>query len=80
FSLLFLPVVHGVVQLETSSTTASISIPTNVNWSRDSGDSKIFDLRFVLGNSNEDAGYAATVNATDGSLTGVVPVTFNQQG
>ncbi|KAG6840369.1 hypothetical protein C0991_007144 [Blastosporella zonata] len=47
-------------------------------WTREDGDPTIFDLRFVIGDA--DVGFAATIRAPNGELTGTVPVTFPTKG
>jgi hypothetical protein len=76
-SVLFLPAVYAVVTLEVGS-TAGVLVPTNVTWTREDGDPTIFDLRFVSGNA--DVGFAATIEAPNGELSGTIPVTFMTQG
>ncbi|KAH0589824.1 hypothetical protein H2248_000019 [Termitomyces sp. 'cryptogamus'] len=59
--------------------TASVLVPTNVTWRRNEVDPMLFDLRFVHHDGN-DTGLAATINATDGRLSGIVSVNFTTQG
>ncbi|KAG6908912.1 hypothetical protein DXG01_002793 [Tephrocybe rancida] len=76
-SVLFLPTVYAVVTLEVGS-TAGVLVPTTVTWTREDGDPTIFDLRFVSG--HVDVGFAATIEAPNGELSGTIPVTFMTQG
>lgn len=56
----------------------AINTPVGVRWTREKGDPKDFDLRFVL--NGVDDGFAANVHAGKGKEEGVEFVTFKNLG
>ncbi|KAF8060652.1 hypothetical protein FPV67DRAFT_1705148 [Lyophyllum atratum] len=77
---LFLPVlsVSALVSLGVG-TQAGVFVPTEVKWTREQGDPKIFDLRFI-NSVGADVGFAQTIRADRGSQSGTVPVIFTSLG
>ncbi|RDB27338.1 hypothetical protein Hypma_004443 [Hypsizygus marmoreus] len=58
---------------------AGVNTPIPVTWTRQEGDPRNFDLRFVT-KDGWDLGIAAEIIAAVGSTTGTVNVTFKTQG
>ncbi|GLB36914.1 hypothetical protein LshimejAT787_0312010 [Lyophyllum shimeji] len=78
--LLFLPVlsVSATVTLGIPA-EAGVQVLTDVKWTRDEGDPRVFDLRYI-DSAGADVGFAATVRADKGVRNGTVPVIFPTEG
>ncbi|KAG6816466.1 hypothetical protein H0H87_005826 [Tephrocybe sp. NHM501043] len=74
---MFLPTAYAVVTLQVGP-NAGVSVPTTVTWTREKADPTIFDLRFII--ADTDVGQAATIGAPNGELRGTIPVTFSKEG